>query len=177
MLKRIIPINLILGCLLTAPSFAYSTMEDVTLTEAQISHVILVGNSLETKCAQNALAKSTNAKVWDFAEKMVVDHTAMLKSAKTLFARLALPAQESELSREAEAKAKVSEEALAKLEGQAFDRAFADLQIKEHEHCIEMINTVLIPSAQNADLKAFLQDALPKVQAHLEQARVLRSQI
>lgn len=48
-------------------------------------------------------------------------------------------------------------------------------QAKDHQKNLDTLDTKLIPSADNADLKALLTSVRPVVAAHLEHAKTLES--
>ena len=64
---------------------------------------------------------------------------------------------------------------LEKLSGAAFDRAYVDHEVAYHEQVLEAIDKTLIPSAQNAELKALLVAVRPAFVAHLDHARHIQA--
>jgi len=58
--------------------------------------------------------------------------------------------------------------------GRAFDKAYIDNEVAYHKAVISVVETVLIPESQNAELKAFLQKVLPAFHAHLEHAEMIQ---
>jgi len=61
------------------------------------------------------------------------------------------------------------------LKGAAFDKAYVDHEVDYHQQVIDAIDKTLIPSAQNADLKALLVKVRPAFIAHLDHAKQLQS--
>jgi putative membrane protein len=66
---------------------------------------------------------------------------------------------------------------LASLNGAAFDKAYIDNELAYHKTVNNAISDTLIPSAQNAELKALLQSGLALFQAHQKHAEQLSSQL
>jgi putative membrane protein len=64
---------------------------------------------------------------------------------------------------------------LEKIDGDAFDKAYVDNEVAYHEAVIGVLKDKLIPSAQNADLKAALVGAQPAFDAHLQHAKQIQS--
>jgi putative membrane protein len=64
---------------------------------------------------------------------------------------------------------------LKTLEGAAFDKAYIDNEVTYHQAVIDAIDKTLIPSAQNAELKALLVKSRPAFVAHLEHAKMIQS--
>ena len=59
--------------------------------------------------------------------------------------------------------------------GAAFDRAYIDHEVAYHQQVLDAINNTLIPNAQNAELKALLQQTAPAIEAHLQHAKELQT--
>jgi len=67
--------------------------------------------------------------------------------------------------------------ALKKLHGGAFDRAYVDHEVTYHQSVIDAVDSTLIPSAKNAELKALLVKVRPAFIAHLEHAKTLQASL
>ena len=63
------------------------------------------------------------------------------------------------------------------LSGAAFDRAYIDNEVTYHQTVLDAIDQTLIPSAQNAELKALLEQTRPAVAAHLDHAKRIQSSL
>ncbi len=59
--------------------------------------------------------------------------------------------------------------------GASFDRAYTANEVTYHENLLGAIDQVLIPSAQNGELKALLEQTRPAVVDHLRHAKELQS--
>jgi len=73
---------------------------------------------------------------------------------------------------------KGGDENLAKLKtlsGAAFDKAYIDHEVAYHEAVLSALDKTLIPSAQNAELKALLVKVRPAFVAHLDMAKQIQS--
>jgi putative membrane protein len=77
------------------------------------------------------------------------------------------------LTKEAEAARKK----LAGLTGAAFDKAYVDNEVAYHKTVNGALSTVLIPNAQNSDLKSLLQNGLNVFEAHLQHAERLAQEL
>lgn len=62
-------------------------------------------------------------------------------------------------------------------QGAEFDKAYLDQQIRMHERVIEQLKEVLLPSASNAKVHAFLEKAEPGLQSHLDMLRTAKKQL
>jgi predicted outer membrane protein len=51
------------------------------------------------------------------------------------------------------------------------ERAFVDGQVRQQEAVLELLNTRLIPSANNTDLKAQLEETRKLIEKHIEETK------
>lgn len=56
----------------------------------------------------------------------------------------------------------------------SFVKAYFDNEVAYHKAAIAAVETVLIPQATNAELKGLLQNVIPALKAHLEQAEMIQ---
>ena len=70
----------------------------------------------------------------------------------------------------AEARAKIEG-----LKGKAFDRAYIDREVAYHQAVLDALDTLLIPTTSNAELKELLVQVRPAIATHLEHAKQLQS--
>ena len=61
--------------------------------------------------------------------------------------------------------------------GAGFDRAYIDHEVRYHQQVLDALDNTLIPGAQNAELKALLQQVRPNVAAHLERAKSIQTSL
>ena len=66
---------------------------------------------------------------------------------------------------------------LLRLKGKEFEKAYIDNEVAYHQRIINATKTVLIPNAQNDELKKALQGAEPLFEGHLQQAQRVQSAI
>lgn len=59
-------------------------------------------------------------------------------------------------------------------DGENFDKAYANNQVVAHEQTIELYRDY-VESGENADLKQFAQQTLPKLEEHLTHAKELQA--
>jgi putative membrane protein len=140
-------------------------------TDPQIVGIVVAANQIDIDYAKLALAKSKTKQVRDFAQQMVSDHSALQKSVFALGAKLKVTPAESDTSTALKAQAKEMTGKLKAARGKAFDMAYIDNEITYHQAVIDAVNKVLIPNAQNAELKSALSGAVPLFQGHLEHAK------
>jgi len=146
-------------------------------TDAQIAHIAYTAGVIDIEAANQALAKSNAQQVRDFASDMVRDHEAINKQALDLAKKLNLtPADNATSQALADAAAKKRAE-LEALEGAAFDKAYVDNEVAYHNQVNGALETLLIPSAENADLKALLETGLKIFQGHEKHAEHVAAEL
>lgn len=152
----------------TAPALAVDKPSD-----AQIAHIAYTGDSIDIKNAKLALTKSKNADVRAFANDMVRDHTAVNDKALALVKKLNVTPEDNATSKSLVKQQDEERAKLSKLSGAAFDKAYIDNEVAFHKRVIGVLETTLIPSAQNAELKSLLQTGVKIFQGHEQHAEQL----
>lgn len=139
-------------------------------TDPQIAHIAYTAGVLDIEAAKQAIKKSKNKEVLDFAKDMERDHEAVNKQALDLVKKLKVKPEDNATS-QALTKAATEERAkLAKLKGAAFDKAYVDNEVAYHKQVNGALETLLIPSASNAELKGLLETGLKIFQGHEQHA-------
>lgn len=146
-------------------------------TDPQIAHIAYTAGTIDIEAAKQALKKSRNKDVLDFAKDMVRDHEAVNRQALDLVKKLKVKPEDNDTSK-ALTKAAAAERAkLAKLTGAAFDKAYVDNEVAYHKQVDSALETLLIPSASNAELKSLLQTGLKIFQGHEQHAEHVASML
>jgi putative membrane protein len=146
-------------------------------TDPQIAHIAYTAGSIDIEAANLALQKSKNADVIAFANDMVRDHQAVNDQALALVKKLGVTPEDNDTSKALTAAAKDERATLAKLDGAAFDKAYAENEVAYHETVNGALQSTLIPSASNPDLKALLTTGLKIFQGHQEHAEHLAASL
>jgi putative membrane protein len=145
------------------------------VTDPQIAAIVVAANQVDIDAGKFAAKKSSHAEVKKFAETMVTDHTAVNKSAVELVKKLNVSPEDNDTSRALRAGGEKNLTALRTLKGKDFDRAYVAHEVAYHEQVLQALDTVLIPNAQNAELKALLIKVRPAFVEHLNHAKHLES--
>jgi putative membrane protein len=160
-------------CLLSGAALAQSAKP----TDAQIAHIAYTAGEIDIDVAKQALAKSKNKEVRSFAEDMVRDHTAVNKQALDLVKKLKVKPEDNDTSRALSKAAAEKKAELAKLNGADFDKAYVSNEAAYHKTVNGALETTLIPSANNAELKSLLQTGLKVFQGHQQHAEHVAAQL
>jgi putative membrane protein len=154
-------------CLLGGPAFAQGAAKP---SDPQIAHIAYTAGVLDVTAAKQAIAKSKNKDVLAFAQDMVRDHEAVNKQALDLVKKLNVTPEDNDTSRSLSKAAADKQAELAKLNGAAYDKAYVANEVAYHKTVNGALETVLIPSANNAELKSLLQTGLKLFQGHQQHA-------
>jgi putative membrane protein len=147
------------------------------VSDAQIAAIVVAANQVDIDAGKVAAEKASNAEVKKFAQTMVTDHTAVNKSAVELVTKLKVSPEENDTSRALKTGGEKNIAALRALKGKAFNKAYVDHEVTYHEQVLQALDTVLIPNARNAELKALLVKVRPAFVEHLNHARHLQSNL
>jgi putative membrane protein len=145
------------------------------VTDPQIAAIVVTANQVDIDAGKLAHGKSKSGEVKKFAQQMVTDHTGVNKAATDLVKKLKV---KPEGNATADSLKKGGDENIArlkKLKGAEFDKAYVDHEVDYHQAVLDAMDKTLIPSAQNAELKALLVKVRPAFVAHLEHAKHLQA--
>src|SRR6185503_21096011 len=102
-----------------------------------------------------------------YGQHMVDDHSKANDELKDLAQKegATLPSDTDQAHKAAKAR-------IEKLSGQAFDRAFAQQMVKDHQAAVAMFRTQAT-TGKDPEVKAWAAKMLPNLEEHLKQARAL----
>jgi putative membrane protein len=138
--------------------------------DAQIAHIAYTAGQIDIGAAKLALQKSKNKEVRAFAQDMVRDHTAVNQKALALVKKLKVKPEDNPTSKSLSQQAQGTLASLKKLNGPAFDKAYADNEVEYHKTVNGALESTLIPSADNPELKQLLETGLKIFQGHQQHA-------
>jgi putative membrane protein len=137
-------------------------------TDPQIAHIAYTAGQIDIEAAEQALKKSKNKEVVAFAKDMVRDHKAVNEKALSLVKMLKVTPEDNDTSKSLSQQAAQNE--LAKLNGDAFDKAYVTNEVAYHKTVNGALENTLIPSATNPELKDLLSTGLKIFQGHEQHA-------
>jgi len=144
--------------------------QDAKPNDAQIAHIAYTAGALDIAAGKQAIAKTSDPKVKSFAEEMVRDHQAVNDKALALVKKLNVTPADNPTSQSLTKAAEAKRAELNKLSGAQFDRAYIENEVAYHKTVNGALKDTLIPDAQNAELKALLQQGLTLFTAHQKHA-------
>ena len=125
----------------------------------------------EINMAQVALDNSGTGEVKDFANMIKSDLTSALEDLSELMKDMNVPPPKSipvELQQD------ISR--MRSLTGGELDREFVNMIVSQQQKTIEMFRDQQ-STAQNEDLKKYVEDTLPRLEMHLEKAQRLQTKV
>jgi putative membrane protein len=140
-------------------------------TDPQIAAIVVTANQVDIDAGQLARSKSVSKDVQEFAQRMIVDHGSVNKSAAELVAKLHVTPETNATSESLQQGGDQNLAALKKLSGGAFDRAYVSHEVAYHQAVLDALDKTLVPNAKNEELKALLVKVRPAFVAHLEHAK------
>jgi putative membrane protein len=174
--RELVPAIALLAALVAASSGA-SWAQGAGPTDPQIAAIVVTANQVDIDAGKLAKSRSKTKDVQDFAQLMITDHGAVNKAATELVQKLHVTPEPNPTSESLQKGGDDNLAALKKLQGHAFDKAYIDHEVAYHEAVLQTIDKTLIPSAQNAELKALLVKVRPAFVAHLEHAKQLQTEL
>ena len=167
---RLAALTALAGGIIATPGFAQTGAKP---NDAQIAHIAYTADDIDIKNAKLALTKTNNKEVRNFADDMVRDHTAVNEKALALVKKLHVTPEDNPTSQSLVKQADAERAKLSSLNGAAFDKAYVDNEVAYHKAVDNALETTLIPSAHNAELKGLLQSGLKIFQGHEQHAEQL----
>lgn len=139
-------------------------------TDPQIAHIAYTAGNIDITQAKQALARSHNRAIRSFAQEMVRDHTAVNDKALALVKKLHVTPEPNPTSAGLQKDADATLKKLSQLRGHAYDRAYIDNEVAYHKSVNGALESTLIPSAKNPELKSLLQTGLTLFREHQQHA-------
>ena len=139
-------------------------------TDPQIAHIAYTAGQIDIEAAEQALKKSKNKEVVAFAKDMVRDHKAVNEKALSLVKKLKVMPEDNDTSKSLSQQAAQKRAELAKLNGDAFDKAYVTNEVAYHKTVNGALENTLIPAATNPELKDLLSTGLKIFQGHEQHA-------
>ena len=161
---------------LTAAIAALSLLSSAAMAQAakptdpQIAHIAYTAGAIDIDAAKQALGKASTKEVKAFAQDMVRDHEVVNKQALDLVKKLKVTPEDNDTSKTLSKQAADKLAELNKLKGADYDKAYVANEVAYHKAVNGALETLLIPSASNAELKSLLQTGLKIFQGHQQHA-------
>jgi putative membrane protein len=142
------------------------------LDDPTIVAIFDAANTWDMETGALAEKKGTTKEVRDYGAMLARDHAAVRQMGRDLAAKLHVtptPPKDFGMAKD-HAAAMTS---LQAAQGKAFDRAFLQHEVAFHRTVIDAINTTLLPSLHNEEVKDLVKKVAPAFDAHMQAAQNL----
>jgi putative membrane protein len=140
-------------------------------TDGNITALLLAADNTDISYARLVPARAASPAVKDFANRMIVDHTAVNTALTELVARTNITPEESSASLSFRDESAAKRDLMGRLDGRQFDSTYIANEIKYHTKLLATLDTALIPRARDAQLRQVLVSVRPAVASHLSHAQ------
>lgn len=144
------------------------------ITDVEILDMVNAVDQHEIEAASMAMKKKPSSEVRNYAKMLKEQHTANLSKTRKLAKKLDVMPKPGQTSEEFRAKGADEMKTLASKNGIVFEKAYVEAMVNGHTEVLQMLDTMLIPSAQNGDVKSHLTEVRGHVAEHLEQGKRLQ---
>jgi len=142
-------------------------------TDAQIARFAYTAGHADLAAADLALRTTHNAAVRALAGRIMRDNTAANQKSLALLDKLKVKLEDSDIGLSLAGAAAEKRQELSKLSGVAFDKAYAKNELAYWLTVNGALETTLIPSTRNAELKKLLETGLELFKEHQNRAEQL----
>jgi putative membrane protein len=154
-----------------------ATTPPAALNDAEIAKITDTVDSAEIEQANVASSRASHASVKQFAEHMIAQHTASKQKGADLVHKKGVTPVASTVSGNLQRDTMQMIEKLKAADTTSFDATYIAGQIEEHQQVLQLLNSQLIPSATDADLKSLLIDARAMVEQHIAEAKSIQQSL
>ena len=146
--------------------------QSTALDDPTIVAIFDAANSWDMETGALAAKKGTTQSVRDFGEMIARDHEAVRQMGRDLAAKLGVtPTPPKNFGMAKDHAAALSE--LQSAHGKDFDRAFLQHEVAFHKEVMEAIDTTLLQSLKNEEVKSLVKKVEPAFNAHMLAAQNL----
>lgn len=143
-----------------------------TMTDRDVAAIFLAANNTDVSYAQVAVSpgRTTNTEILDFARRMLSDHGGLNKAALDLYSAAGIVPRDHVIALDFRDESAAKRDTLRERTGAAFDSTYMANEVRYHQRLLGALDSLLIPTARNPELKSMLTRVRPAVAAHLEHA-------
>jgi len=160
-----LPVALTQTTVTPASAILSKTSAGVTVADTTFLKKAASGGIAEVELGQLAVERASNPDVKQFAQRMVSDHTKANSQLKQVAAE-----EHIRLPQALTAKDKAIKDALARLSGDDFDRAYMKDMVQDHRQDVAEFERES-KSTQDPAVKGFAMQTLPTLRDHLKEAQ------
>jgi putative membrane protein len=156
---------------LAQPKPPTTTQQTFTAADRQFVTKAAQDNLAEIELGQLAVKQAKNDEIKKFAQRLVQDHSQINDELKQLVANRGITLPQNSGKENAKIKAR-----LAKLSGDAFDKAYINHIVEDHKRAISLYERQA-KQGNDPDLKNWAARILPTLQEHLQLANSIAERV
>jgi putative membrane protein len=161
-----------------APAMDSAATPAPTMGDPEILAILAASDSAEIAPSQLATTRAKSAEVKSFARMMIKDHGALEDSMKAMAQANNMAPAPNATSQQIQSQSEATLQSLQGLSGAAFDSAYVAAMVQSHQQAQTTVDSQLIPTAQNPQLKTALEQKVkPAVAMHLQNAQKIQSSL
>jgi len=141
-------------------------------SDANILAKEIAGDSGEVALATMARDKATRADVKSYASLLISDHGKGLAEARSLAKKTSITPATAPGDSTTQAAAHAMERLQGLAKGPAFDTAFVNHEVEDHQQDIKDAHA-MSGAAKNSEVKSLVDKSIPELQKHLDRAQKL----
>jgi putative membrane protein len=146
------------------------------LSDANIVAILDHANQADSAAGALAAKKATNPKVKQFAKMMMADHHTLRKQGADLAKKLGVTPEPPANDPVTPLEKQETEALQAAPKGIEFDRTYIQQEIAAHQAVLDLAKQSH-DAADNAELKALIEQAQPLIENHLKQAQAIEKEL
>ena len=146
------------------------------LSDANIVALLDAANKADSAGGAVAAKKGTRADVKAFARLMMSEHHALRKAGQDLAKQLGVTPEPPKTDPLAPYVASEMKALQSTPKGAEFDRTYIDNEVTIHQAVLDLANQARV-TTQTPQLRALIEQAIPVIRKHLEQAQGIQKQI
>lgn len=156
---------------ITANPSNNNPVKGVDETDVNFMRNAAIGDEAEIQLGQMAQEKAASPAVKSFGQRMMKDHSDADDKLKSI-----AESQHISLPVELDQQHQDQSQALSRLSGSQFDRAYMQLMVKEHTQDVSKFQEEA-SNAHDPTVKQFATATLPVLQSHLQEAQQIQQQV
>lgn len=167
MKRDLIPIMVLFLAAMNSPATRTAEAHSLSGAEEHFVMEAASGGVAEVKLSELAKNRASDAKVKDFANRMITDHTQANDELKPIadFNKIAWPDR-------LEGDSDTAYKQLSKLSGPKFDEEYIKVMVKDHDKTVRDFEDAS-HKVKNVTIKAYIDKTLPVLRQHQQHAHEL----
>jgi predicted outer membrane protein len=143
--------------------------------DANITAIVLAEDNTDLSYVRLVRSRAQSDAVKEYATQMATEHNGVNRQVNDLLVRINLNPEDNKTSLAFRDTSAAHRDQLRTLQGHAFDTTFMANEVTYHRKYLAALDSSLMRSARNSELKKLLTSLRPAVAARLERAEQVRS--